>query len=53
MSLAILRSFFQPRSVAVIGASKLADTLGCAVLRNLLQAEFDGAILPVNPKAGR
>ena len=50
MSLATLKSFFQPRSVAVIGASKLADSLGSAVLRNLLQAEFDGPLLPVNPK---
>lgn len=50
MSLASLKGFFQPRSVAVIGASKLADSLGASVLRNLLQAEFDGPILPVNPK---
>ncbi len=50
MSLASLKAFFRPRSVAVIGASKLPDSLGTAVLRNLLQAEFDGPILPVNPK---
>jgi acetyltransferase len=50
VSLATLKGFFQPRSVAVIGASKLADSLGASVLRNLLQAEFDGPILPVNPK---
>ena len=50
MSLASLKAFFRPRSVAVIGASKIPDSLGTAVLRNLLQAEFDGPILPVNPK---
>jgi acetyltransferase len=50
VSLATLKGFFQPRSVAVIGASKLPDSLGASVLRNLLQAEFDGPVLPVNPK---
>jgi acetyltransferase len=50
VNLATLKAFFRPRSVAVIGASKLPDSLGTVVLRNLLQAEFDGPILPVNPK---
>ena len=50
MSLATLKAFFHPRSVAVIGASKLPDSVGTSVLRNLLQAEFDGPILPVNPR---
>jgi acetyltransferase len=50
VNLATLKAFFRPRSVAVIGASKLPNSLGTVVLRNLLQAEFDGPILPVNPK---
>jgi len=50
VSLSTLKAFFRPRSVAVIGASKLPDSLGTSVLRNLLEAEFDGPILPVNPK---
>ena len=40
-----------PRSVAVIGASRRADSLGQAVFRRLLVGELDGALYPVNPEA--
>jgi acetyltransferase len=50
MNLASLRAFFRPSSVAVIGASKLPDSPGTSVLRSLLQAEFDGPIMPVDAK---
>jgi predicted CoA-binding protein/GNAT superfamily N-acetyltransferase len=41
----------RPRSVAVIGASDRPDSVGRAVLRNLLGGGFDGPIYPVNPTA--
>jgi len=40
----------RPKSVAVIGASDRHGALGCTLLNNLVQYEFDGAIYPVNPK---
>jgi acetyl coenzyme A synthetase (ADP forming)-like protein len=40
-----------PRSVAVIGASRNADTVGHQVLRNLLAGGFAGLVYPVNPGA--
>ncbi|MCB2065359.1 MAG: acetate--CoA ligase family protein [Erythrobacter sp.] len=40
----------RPMSVAVIGASDRHGALGCTLLNNLVQYEFDGAIYPVNPK---
>jgi acetyl coenzyme A synthetase (ADP forming)-like protein len=46
-----LDPIFSPRSVAVIGASRRRDSLGFAVLRNLVRAEFQGVIFPVNPSA--
>jgi len=46
-----LKSVLSPRSVAVIGASRGADTLGHIILRSLLDAEFTGVIYPVNPNA--
>ena len=46
-----LRPIFSPRSVAVIGASRGAGTLGRIILRSLLDAEFTGVIYPVNPNA--
>lgn len=45
-----LRGFFEPRSVALVGASAKAGSLGATVMRNLLRAEFSGIVLPVNPK---
>lgn len=44
-----LHRLFNPRSVAVVGASERAGTVGRAVLENLL-ATFKGEILPVNYK---
>jgi len=44
--------FFRPSSVAVIGASRDPEKLGYAVLANLKNGGFPGALYPVNPKAG-
>lgn len=43
----------EPRSVAVIGASERAGSLGTVVLRNVVEAGFAGEIYPVNPKHSR
>jgi len=40
-----------PGSVAVIGASRTAGTIGNALVRNLLAGDFAGPVYPVNPKA--
>ncbi|HZQ80931.1 MAG TPA: GNAT family N-acetyltransferase [Gaiellaceae bacterium] len=45
---ASLRSFFQPRSVAVVGASPRRGTIGGELFRNVLEADFTGAAYPVN-----
>jgi len=50
MSIRNLDRLFQPRSVAVVGASENPERIGTRVLANLVQAGFPGAILPVNPK---
>ncbi len=41
---------FAPRSVAVIGATDKADSVGRTVMRNLVGGTFQGAVFPVNPK---
>ena len=56
MSIRNLDRLFQPRSVAVIGASAKPDRIGTRVLDNLLQGAFvadGGAVWPVNPKYGQ
>lgn len=50
MSVRNLQYALAPRSVAVVGASDRAGSLGAAVMRNLLAAGFPGPIYPVNPR---
>jgi len=45
---ASLKPFFEPRSVAVIGASSRRGTIGGELFRNILAADFTGAAYPVN-----
>ncbi|MGD2144016.1 MAG: acetate--CoA ligase family protein [Anaerolineae bacterium] len=47
----MLDNFFQPDSVAVIGASRDPEKLGYAVLHNLKEGGFGGRLYPINPKA--
>jgi acetyl coenzyme A synthetase (ADP forming)-like protein len=48
---AAVRSFLEPRSVAVIGASRRRGTVGGEIFHNLLDAGFQGVVHPVNPAA--
>ncbi len=50
-SIASLRAFLNPKSVAVIGASRRPNTIGNFVFRNLIQQDFKGVVYPVNPNA--
>jgi acetyl coenzyme A synthetase (ADP forming)-like protein len=50
-AVAAVRSFLEPKSVAVVGASRRRGTVGAEVLRNLLSAEFGGIVYAVNPQA--
>ncbi|MDX1649182.1 MAG: acetate--CoA ligase family protein, partial [Myxococcota bacterium] len=51
MSVRHLESLFRPRSVAVVGASPRAGSVGNVVMRNLLRGGFPGPVLPVHPEA--
>lgn len=44
-----LKLFFNPRAVAVIGASRLRGTIGGEIFHNLLSYGFQGPVYPVNP----
>ncbi len=46
-----LDSVFHPQSIAVVGASTRPGTVGNDIFRNLIFAEFNGSVYPVNPKA--
>jgi len=45
-----LEQLFQPKSVALIGASRRAGSVGQVVARNLFHAGFAGPGMPVNPR---
>ncbi|MGQ9552784.1 MAG: acetate--CoA ligase alpha subunit [Anaerolineae bacterium] len=47
----MLEAFLNPRSIAVIGASREEGKLGHAVLKSLIDSGFPGDIYPINPKA--
>ena len=44
-----LKLFFEPRAVAVIGASRHRGTIGGEIFHNLLHYGFKGPVYPVNP----
>ena len=48
-----LTPFFQPQSVAVIGASRTPGKGGYNIIENLLRLKYAGKIYPVNPRAGK
>ncbi len=48
---ASLRPFFTPSSVAVVGASRRRGSIGGELFRNILAADFAGAVYPVNRTA--
>ncbi|RQQ24420.1 GNAT family N-acetyltransferase [Burkholderia stagnalis] len=50
MTVRHLDALFQPRSVAVIGASPRAGSIGAMVWARVLDGAFQGAVWPVNPK---
>ena len=44
-----LKTFFKPRSVALIGATEKAGSVGRTILSNLIASPFGGTVYPVNP----
>ncbi|NIO38575.1 CoA-binding protein [Candidatus Bathyarchaeota archaeon] len=48
-----LKCFFEPKSVAVVGASRNPVKFGHILLKNLIDLGFQGKIYPVNPNADK
>src|SRR5688572_22612526 len=44
-----LKAIFTPRTIAVIGATERAGSVGRTVLANLLANTFGGKVVPINP----
>jgi len=50
VSIRNLDKIFDPKRIAVIGASDTTTSVGYTVLRNLVGSGFKGVVYPVNPK---
>ena len=46
-----IRPFFEPSSIAVVGANRQAGHIGSEILRNLRESGFRGTLTPVHPHA--
>jgi len=45
-----LRILFNPKTIAVIGATDSPDRVGYALMRNLIGQGYNGIVYPINPK---
>jgi acetate---CoA ligase (ADP-forming) len=46
-----IKYFFNPKSVAIIGASRNPKKFGHVIFKNFLESDFKGDVYPINPKA--
>ncbi|MBD3368703.1 MAG: CoA-binding protein [Candidatus Eisenbacteria bacterium] len=47
-----IRCLFEPRAVAVVGASHTPGKIGHTILKNIVDGGYEGEVYPVNPKGG-
>lgn len=47
-----IKYLFEPRSVAIIGASHDKNKIGYKIVENIIASKYPGKIYPVNPKGG-
>lgn len=47
-----IKHLFEPRSIAVVGASHHEDKIGHKLLKNIILGGFKGKVYPVNPHGG-
>ena len=50
-TVASIRHVLEPRSIAVIGASRQSGSIGQLVFQNIMEGGYTGVVYPVNPKA--
>lgn len=50
-AVASLQALFEPRAIAIVGASRRRGAIGHEIVRNLAEGGFRGRIYPINPRA--
>jgi len=51
MGLNMLKALLEPKSIAIIGASRTPGKIGYVVLRNIVGYGYSGRVYPINPHA--
>jgi len=47
-----MKSLFEPRGIAVIGASANPEKIGYRIVENVVRSGYQGGVYPINPKGG-
>jgi acetyl coenzyme A synthetase (ADP forming)-like protein len=47
----MFEEFLNPKTIAVVGASRTPGKVGYSIVKNVLDAGFEGGVIPVNPSA--
>ena len=47
-----MRSLFEPRAIAVIGASANLEKIGYRIVENIVRSGYRGGVFPINPRGG-
>ncbi len=47
-----MRSLFEPRAIAVIGASANPGKIGYRIVENVVRSGYRGGVFPINPRGG-
>jgi len=47
-----IKYLFEPRSVAIVGASNNKKKIGYQIVENIYKGKFKGEVFPINPKGG-
>lgn len=50
-AVAAVRSFLNPSSIALLGASRQKEAIGGALFSNIIQGDFSGVVYPINSKS--
>ena len=48
-----IKYLFEPKSIAIIGASENPIKIGHVIVKNIVEAGYQGKIYPVNPRGGK
>lgn len=48
-----LNNFFNPKRIAVIGVSRNPNKVGHVIFKNLIEAGFEGEVIPINPETSQ